>query len=143
MDNEKIVLSFLEGMHQPISQVPAHLKACLTEDAVWGNCGFPPAVGIDDIMAKHEASMTVFGEYILDVTIHNIASKGDVVFTERTDVGRQLDGTEIMTVPVTGVFELRDGRICRWVDYFDPAELLQRISVLPDTAAFFAGKSDS
>jgi limonene-1,2-epoxide hydrolase len=143
MDNEQIVLDFLAGMHQPISQVPTHLKACLTEDATWGNCGFPPAVGIDDIMAKHEASMTVFGEYVLDVTIHNIASKGNVVFTERTDVGRQLDGTEIMTVPVTGVFELRDGRICRWVDYFDPAELLQRISVLPDTAAFFQGKSDS
>lgn len=143
MDNEQIVLDFLQGMHQPISQVPPHLKACLTEDAVWGNCGFPPAVGIDDIMAKHEASMTVFGEYVLDVEVHNIASKDNVVFTERTDVGRQLDGTEIMTVPVTGVFELRDGKIARWIDYFDPAELLQRISVLPDTAAFFAGKSDS
>jgi limonene-1,2-epoxide hydrolase len=143
MSNEQIVLTFLEGMHQPISQVPEHLRAALTEDAVWGNCGFPPAVGIEDIMAKHSASKEVFGDYVLDVTVHNVASNGDVVFTERTDVGRTQDGDEILTVKVSGVFEMRDGKIARWVDYFDPAELLERISVLPDTAAFFQGKPAS
>jgi limonene-1,2-epoxide hydrolase len=114
----------------------------MTEDCVWGNAGFPPAVGIKDIIAKHEASERVFGDYELHIDLLNIASNGDVVFTERVDQGRERDtGAEILTVQVTGVFELRDGRICRWVDYFDPRGLLERLAVLPDIAEFFAGTS--
>lgn len=139
MDNEARIRAFFEGMNRPITDIEAHIDEWMTDDCVWGNCGFPPCSGRDEIVAKHLASHQVFGEYYLDVEVLNIASNGDVVFTERIDVGREPDGTEIMTVPVAGVFELRDGRICRWVDYFDPRELLDRISVLPDIADFFAG----
>lgn len=37
---------------------------------------------------------------------------------ERTDVMRRQDGGEI-ELPVMGVFEVRDGRISAWRDYFD------------------------
>ncbi|MCX2930854.1 nuclear transport factor 2 family protein [Mycobacterium sp. CVI_P3] len=141
MSNEAVVQAFLKGMEKPISQIPEHLRSSMTEDCVWGNSGFPPAVGLEDIAAKHEMSSVVFGEYVLHAEILHIAEGADgVVFTERMDYGRTLAGEEILTVPVVGVFEVRDGKIARWTDYFDPRGLLDALSVLPDVEAFFTGK---
>jgi limonene-1,2-epoxide hydrolase len=141
--NEAVVRDFLKGMEKPISEVPDHLREFMTADCVWGNSGFPPAVGIDDIMGKHAASQQVFGNYNLFAEILNIGSSaGGVVFTERIDVGRNSDGTEILTVPVTGVFEVRDGKISRWTDYYDPRGLLEKLAALPDIMAFFTGKAN-
>lgn len=141
MSNEAVVREFLKGMEKPLSEVPDHLRKFFTEDATWGNSGFPPCVGIDDIVAKHEMSGEVFGNYRLTAEVLHIAEGGDgVVFTERMDVGRTLEGEEILTVPVAGVFELRDGKISRWVDYFDPRGLLENLAKLPDVEAYFTGK---
>ena len=144
MSNQAVVQAFLKGMEQPISRIPEHLRKSMTDDAVWGNSGFPPCVGIDDIMSKHEMSAKVFGDYVLTADILHIAESPDgVVFTERIDVGRTQAGEEILTVPVVGVFEVRDGKIARWTDYFDPRGLLEGLSVLPDVEAFFTGKAPS
>lgn len=141
MSNEAVVRAFLKGLEQPISQVPEHLRNSMTEDAVWGNSGFPPAVGLDDIASKHEMSGEVFGDYVLTAEILHLAEGPDgVVFTERMDVGRSQQGEEILTVPVVGVFEVRGGKIARWTDYFDPRGLLDALSALPDVEAYFTGK---
>ncbi len=141
MSNEAVVRAFLSGMEQPISRVPQHLRASMTEDAVWGNSGFPPAVGLDDIATKHEMSGQVFGDYVMRMELLHISEGADgVVFTERIDVGSTQEGEEILTVPVVGVFEVRDGKIARWTDYFDPRGLLQGLSKLPDVEAYFTGK---
>lgn len=141
MSNIGIVKAFLDGLHKPISQVSDHLRASLAEDAEWGNSGFPPAVGIEDIVSKHKASQQVFGDYVMEVQLLNIAVDGDVVFSERIDIGRTQEGEEILTVPVVGVFVVRDGKIVRWTDYFDPTGLLKSLSAVPDVDAYFAGKS--
>lgn len=144
MSNEAVVRAFLKGLEQPISQVPAHLRRSMTDDAVWGNSGFPPCIGIDDIVSKHEMSRTVFGEYVLTAELLHIAASDDnVVFTERIDYGRTPDGEDILTVPVVGVFEIRDGKISRWTDYFDPRGLLEGLSTLPDIEAYFTGKKSA
>ena len=47
----------------------------------------------------------------------NAAAAGDVVLTERIDhIGT---GDTRFPVPVMGAFEVRDGKIARWRDYFD------------------------
>ena len=47
----------------------------------------------------------------------NAAAAGDVVLTERIDyIGT---GDARFPVPVMGAFEVRDGKIARWRDYFD------------------------
>ncbi|CAA0105288.1 Limonene-1,2-epoxide hydrolase [Mycolicibacterium vanbaalenii] len=141
MSNEAVVRAFLKGMEQPLSKVPAHLRASMTDDAVWGNSGFPPCVGIEDIVSKHEMSGEVFGDYVLTAEVFHLAEGPDgVVFTERVDVGRTQAGEEILTVQVVGVFEVRDGKIARWTDYFDPRGLLAGLSELPDVEAYFTGK---
>jgi limonene-1,2-epoxide hydrolase len=49
--------------------------------------------------------------------IRHIAASGDVVLTERVD--HFLVGGTRVSVPCMGVFELRDGRIAAWRDYWD------------------------
>ena len=43
--------------------------------------------------------------------------EGDLVMNERVDTVVQGDRT--IALPVMGVFELRDGKIAAWRDYFD------------------------
>jgi limonene-1,2-epoxide hydrolase len=51
------------------------------------------------------------------------ASDGPLVFTERLDRHRLTSGS--VELPVTGVWEVRDGHIEVWREYFDAATLLK------------------
>jgi limonene-1,2-epoxide hydrolase len=48
-----------------------------------------------------------------------IAAAGDAVLTERVD--KFAIGGASIELPVAGVFELKDGKITAWRDYFDMA----------------------
>ncbi len=52
------------------------------------------------------------------------ASNGSVVFVERLD--RHLVKTGWVNLPVTGVFEVRDGLIHVWREYFDAATIMSK-----------------
>lgn len=52
------------------------------------------------------------------------AEAGPVVFQERLDRHRLPDNW--VELPVTGVMEVRDGKIVYWRDYFDAATILGR-----------------
>ncbi|MCA6256448.1 MAG: nuclear transport factor 2 family protein [Phenylobacterium sp.] len=54
------------------------------------------------------------------------AAAGDVVFIERLD--RHLFGTKWVELPVTGVFEVRDGKIVFYRDYFDAQVLTAQLA---------------
>jgi limonene-1,2-epoxide hydrolase len=86
-----------------------------TDDAVYHNIPMEPAVGIDAIRAVIEMFVPPADE--IAFTVHNVASAGDVVFNERTD--RFVTGGTSIALPVAGVFEVRDGKITAWRDYFD------------------------
>jgi limonene-1,2-epoxide hydrolase len=51
------------------------------------------------------------------VDVHRQLSEGGIVMCERTD-HFTLRG-QAMTLPICGVFEIADGCIKRWRDYFD------------------------
>jgi limonene-1,2-epoxide hydrolase len=53
------------------------------------------------------------------------AASGPVVFLERLD--RHLFGDRWVELPVTGVFEVHDGLITYWRDYFDAATILTQL----------------
>jgi limonene-1,2-epoxide hydrolase len=46
---------------------------------------------------------------------------------ERADVMRRKDA-EPISLPVTGVFEIEDGKIAAWRDYFDMATITSQFS---------------
>ena len=87
------------------------------DDAVYHNIPVEPAVGPEAIRAVVE--MFVPPADAIEFVVHHIFSNpaGDVVFTERTD--RFVMGDKTIELPVAGVFELRDGKIAAWRDYFD------------------------
>jgi len=60
--------------------------------------------------------------------VHRQTATGDVVMNERTD--RFLVKGEWYDLPVAGVFELRDGKIALWRDYFDMAMINAMLGAL-------------
>jgi limonene-1,2-epoxide hydrolase len=89
----------------------------LTDDVVYDNVPIGPVTGP---AAVREALAGPIGraERVEWVVRHQVA-QGQVVMNERVDRFR-VDGRWI-ELPVAGIFELRDGRIAAWRDYFDLA----------------------
>ncbi len=110
-DNDAIVTDF--GAAWGRGDVDA-IMAHFTDDAVYHNMPMEPQVGVADI----RAFITGFlGTSTIEFITHRQTVNGDVVMNERTDVFHMGDKT--ISLPVMGVFELRDGKIAAWRDYFD------------------------
>jgi len=97
---------------------PDELAGYFTEDAVYHNIPMDPVQGREAI--KQFIAGFTAGFDGIDFQVHRQVSDGNVVMNERTDVMHRKDGGEI-PLPVTGVFEVIDGRIAAWRDYFDLA----------------------
>lgn len=103
------------------------LMAFFTDDAVYHNIPIAPVTGRDAIRATIEGFAS--GAERIEFKVVAAFGEGDTVFTERVDVFTMPGAT--VELPVAGVFELRDGRIAAWRDYFD---LNQFMSQLPQAA---------
>jgi limonene-1,2-epoxide hydrolase len=101
-----------------LSADPDELADYFTADAVYHNIPMEPVQGREAIR-EFIAGFTA-GFDGIDFQVHRQISDGNVVMNERTDVMRRKDGGEI-PLPVTGVFEIVDGKIAAWRDYFDLA----------------------
>ena len=88
--------------------------AALDDNLVYENVGLPSIHG-------RARTMKLFrqmdGRAALEVKIHRIAADGAAVLTERTDA--LIIGPLRMQFWVCGVFEVHNGRITLWRDYFD------------------------
>lgn len=94
---------------------PAELAAYFTEDGVYHNMPAAPVQGraaIEQFIRGFTASWTQ-----TDWEIRTLLEAGDVVIAERID--RTRAGEKRVDLPCTGVFEIRDGKIACWRDYFD------------------------
>lgn len=102
----------------------AEMRAMFTDDATYRNMAFAPSlVGADGIADFFAAGAPQLRD--VEVVISNVARDGDVVFVERTEAIHTLAG-ETVSIPVTGVFELRGDLIAAWRDYCDGG-LLKRV----------------
>ena len=95
------------------------LAAFFTDHAVYHNIPLAPVVG-------REAIANTIATFIrpgppgiesIEFRVINIAADGPVVMTERVDVFKLADKS--FALPVMGTFEVSDGRINAWRDYFD------------------------
>ena len=103
--------------------VPAIL-AFFTEDAVYHNMPVQPIHGKDAIKGVIEQVLAPFER--ADWTINQISTSGNVVLTERID--RFIGADKTIELPVMGTFEIRDGKIAAWRDYFDMAAWTRQAS---------------
>jgi len=91
------------------------VEALLDEKVVYHNIGSEPAVGREATLAAVQFQFDMFDP--IQFKIRNLAADGNTVLTERVDV---VTANGIAApVPVMGTFEVRDGRIVAWRDYFD------------------------
>jgi limonene-1,2-epoxide hydrolase len=119
-ENEHVVRSLLAALSEHDTEA---LRGFLTDDVVYHNIPMDPAVGIDASLAFLESFFGMF-ESIAVENLH-VATRGDAVLTERIDTMSM--GGAVAPLPVMGTFELRDGKVSAWRDYFDLAQVTQML----------------
>ena len=132
-----------ETSAQPLAVVTAFLKAMETldfdralplvaDDCEYTNLPMTTVRGPDGVRAVLEPffAPTIANEF----KILRQVEAGGTVFIERLD-RHQLGPERWAELPVTGVFEVRDGQIAVWRDYFDLATLFREWPELQAAAA--------
>ncbi len=119
-DNIAIVTEFIGAW----SRLDAdELAGYFTDDGCYHNVPLKPVSGrteVRDMIAGFTADWTATEWELL-----NIAGDGDVVFAERVD--RTQVGDKSVDLPCTGVFEMENGKIKVWRDYFDMGTFLKAL----------------
>lgn len=117
-DNAEIIRDFIAAW----SRLDAdELVAFFCVDGVYHNMPTQPVAG-------HEALRGFISGFIKDWTstrweILNLVADGDLVIVERLD--RTVAGGRNTDLPCCGVFEMEQGRIKVWRDYFDMGTYLR------------------
>ena len=124
-DNERLVLQLIKSMDD--GNLPEAIETLCTDDFIWANSGLATIKGKNELRA-HMAKGGFANEIpILKTMTHfsadliNMASAGDVVFTERVDHHWDADGRDLMTPHICGIAEIRNGRISAFRDFYDVA----------------------
>ena len=117
MDAEETVLAFIDAWN---ALDHARIYALMAEDIFYHNIPLQPVRGREAVRAYLAAWPVDECEWSLT----HIASRGNVVLTERVD--RFVRGQDRIVVPVMGAFEVADGLITHWRDYFDMGAMKPR-----------------
>ena len=100
------------------------ISSLLADDVVYHNVGMAPAVGKEASIAMIQGFLDMAEKMTFE--IHRIAANGDSVLTERTDTFT-INGAD-SPVAVMGSFDLSDGKIVAWRDYFDMGLITKMMS---------------
>jgi limonene-1,2-epoxide hydrolase len=119
--NIDLVLQFVGNWGPTKQDMFATFDRFMTDESIWENVGLARTVGIDQ--AKAFVDSFPGGIDHIDVETLHIAAAGNVVLTERIDYLYNAAGGLVATLRVAGAFEISDGRIVQWRDYFDTAAL--------------------
>ncbi|RWA17154.1 hypothetical protein MBRU_05890 [Mycolicibacterium brumae DSM 44177] len=116
--NIAVVDLFLNSLRDKDTETAAKL---VDDNIVYENVGFSRLRGAQKVLKVFDlAQRPSFG---FDVVTHRSAADGPVVLNERTDLLRF--GRFQTTFWVCGVFEVHDGKITLWRDYFDNVNFLK------------------
>ena len=116
--NERIVRDFIAAWSR---LDPAELAGYFTEDGCYYNIPTEPVRGrqnVENFIRGFTATWTATEWEIL-----NIGAAGDVVYAERIDRTKTSQGD--VDLPCCGVFQMEDGKIKEWRDYFDLNTFMQ------------------
>jgi limonene-1,2-epoxide hydrolase len=103
---------------------PDELAEFFTDDAVYHNIPMDPVTGPDAI--RSFIAGFVGGVEKIEFRVRHIVAEGPVVLTERVDVFVLPQGT--IELPVMGTFEVREGKIAAWRDYFDMKQFTDQMA---------------
>jgi limonene-1,2-epoxide hydrolase len=103
---------------------PDEIAEFFTDDAVYHNIPMDPITGRDAIQTF--IAEFAGGAKQISFRVNNIVADGDVVLTERVDVFELPNGK--VELPVMGTFEVKDGKIAAWRDYFDMKQFMDQMA---------------
>jgi limonene-1,2-epoxide hydrolase len=109
--NNQLVREFIAAWEQRDSDF---IIGCFTDDAIYHSMPLSPIVGKKAIAAWVRAFDGVRPGRL---EVHHQVASGNVVMNERTD--RIVLNGQPVTLPIAGVFEMHEGRIRAWREYFD------------------------
>ena len=121
-DNIKIVEDFIHAWSEiDLEKIMAFFAA----DCLYHNIPMEPLQGTEEIRKFIEGFIGMASEIVWDV--HHISeTSAGAVMTERTDKFKI--GERWVALPVMGTFELADGKLVAWRDYFDAAQFQSQMS---------------
>ena len=120
-DNLQVIRDFIEAW----SNLDAdELVEYFTEDGIYYNMPAQPVQGKEQLKGFIGGFISNWTK--TDWDLLNIVGEGDVVFGERLD--RTVAGEVKVDLPCCGVFEMQDGKIKVWRDYFDMATFTKPFS---------------
>jgi limonene-1,2-epoxide hydrolase len=111
--NDALVREFLAAWERRDTD---HIAAAFAEDGVYHSTPLTPIVGREAI---REWVATFEGKPPGRLGVRHQVASDTVVMNERVD-HITLNGKPV-TLPITGVFEIQDGQITAWREYFDLA----------------------
>jgi limonene-1,2-epoxide hydrolase len=97
------------------------VRKTFTPKTVWENVGLAVTTGPEEAIELAKQFEQQMGVASVAVEVKTIAATGNSVLTERIDHLLSADGTEVEGSAVMGAFEVEDGKIIAWRDYFDTA----------------------
>ena len=103
---------------------PARLASFFSEDAFYHNIPMEPIKGREAIAATFSGFMGMADQIRFDTL--SLLAEGPVVMTERVD--HFIGPERTVSLPVMGVFEVNDGAITAWRDYFDMNQFTSQMS---------------
>lgn len=120
----RVVEAFLRALEEKDVERAA---ALMDDDIVYQNVPLPADRGKPAVLRTLERFQKLFNGF--EVKMKNIASNDGTVLTERVDV---LSGPVLyLDIWVCGTFEVKNGKITLWRDYFDLAEVTAKLFTGP------------
>ena len=120
-ENERIIRDFIAAW----SRLDAgELVGYFTEDGVYYNMPAEPVSGKDNLLKFIGGFIANWSK--TDWDILNLLAEDDIVMVERLD--RTRIGDKAVDLPCLGIFEMKDGKISIWRDYFDMGTYIKAVS---------------
>ena len=120
-NNAETIREFIQAWSKLDTDI---LVSYFTTDGVYHNMPMGPVAGHDNLRKFIEEFLSAWTA--TDWELLNLVESGDIVIAERMD--RTQVGDKRVDLPCCGVFEMRDGKIAVWRDYFDMQSYVNAMS---------------
>jgi limonene-1,2-epoxide hydrolase len=113
-ENAKLVTEFCMSLEKGDM---TKLVSYLSEDVVYHNIPWEPVTGHAGVRQVLGPFLEGPGRATVKMNIKNTTVEGNTVMNERLE--EWVKGSTKLDLPVLGVFEIKNGKITHWRDYFD------------------------
>lgn len=117
-DPTEIVTAFLASWECP-GGVERGFRTYLTEQTTWENHGLVTTKGISQALTFVANLASQFKMHSQRMEVLTMAAAGNTVLIERVARLYDASGNEVAAIRGASVFEVRNGKIEAWRDYYD------------------------